>query len=130
MLANVQSLSHGLFAVQPRRSDGSPHSGWKECIVDGNPSIPGTQELKAWVALTEYLRSFAPRQPGGVPETPGRYQTPAHRISARPSLNPADLVRNPNRFTVFFAGGTIIVVLGLVAIILRIRTRLHVAGPR
>ena len=130
MMANVQSLSHGLFAVQPRRSDGSPQSGWKESTVDANPSVPGTQELKSWIALMQYLRTFPPREPGGVPEIPDRYRTPAHRITARASLNPADLVRNPNRFTVVFAGGTFLIILGLAAVILRIRARLHVTGRR
>jgi 2',3'-cyclic-nucleotide 2'-phosphodiesterase (5'-nucleotidase family) len=103
MLSEISSLSHGLITIQPRRRDGTMIADWKETFIDGDGIQPGTQELKAWVALLHYLQSFSSPQHPGMPNIPVRYSTPAGRFGAESSLNPIDLVKNPNRFTAIAA---------------------------
>jgi len=99
MLGEISSLSHGLIAIQPRREDGTAIKDWKETLVDGDGIQPGTQELKAWMALLHYLQSFSSPQDSGPPRIPERYSTPAGRFKGEASLNLIDLVKNPNRVT-------------------------------
>lgn len=103
MLSSVASLSHGLIAITLRRSNGTVITDWSETLVDADATQPGTQELKAWVALMQYLQSFSPGDHGTLPHVPTRYRMPAGRYVADQSINPIELVRNPNRFTIVAA---------------------------
>jgi hypothetical protein len=103
MLSSVSSLSHGLIAIALRRSNGTVITDWSETLVDADAKQPGTQELKAWVALRRYLQSFSPGDHGTLPRIPKQYRVPAGRFVADLSLSPIELVRNPNRFTIVAA---------------------------
>jgi 5'-nucleotidase / UDP-sugar diphosphatase len=100
MLTSVSSLSHDLITIRLRRRDGTIITDWNETLVDADTVRPGTQELKAWVALMHYLQSFPPGDHDTLPQVPARYRMPAGRFTADASLNPTELVRNPNRFTI------------------------------
>lgn len=127
MLSSVSSLSHDLIAIRLRRSDGTLITDWSQALVDADVTRPGIQELKAWVALLQYLRSFPPEDHGTLPHIPARYRMPDGRFSATPSLNPADLVGNPNRFTVAAALLGALMLLGLCWTVTKIakRARAH-----
>jgi len=123
MLTSVSSLSHDLITIKLRRSDGTVIPDWSETIVDADAMQPGVQELKAWVALMQYLRSFPPEDHGTLPCIPPRYRIPAGRFIADASLNPIELLRNPNRFTIAAAALGLLLLLSLLWVILSLATR-------
>jgi len=107
MMSSMEDMSWDLLRVQPRRADGTPIAHFSELIVDADTLRPGIQELKEWVALAGYIRSFPPDTAGGLPVIPATYRGPAGRFGPEPSVNPADLLGSPNRFAVRAAGGVI-----------------------
>jgi hypothetical protein len=98
-------------------------TGWEESIVDADPGIPGRQEIKEWIALAEYLQSFSPSSPGSAPAIPGRYMASAGRFFPQPSLNPVDLVRRPNRYSLFVAGMSLVILLFATITVSRVKKR-------
>jgi 5'-nucleotidase / UDP-sugar diphosphatase len=123
MLTSVSSLTHDLITIRLRRSDGTVITDWNETLVDADTVRPGTQELKAWVALMQYLQSFPPGDDGTLPQVPARYRMPAGRFIADASLNPIELVRNPNRFTIAAALLAVLVLVGLSWTVTRLARR-------
>lgn len=98
MVSNIKQLSYGLASIQGLDSNGATMASSLDGIVDGDSTRPGKQEIKEWVALEEYLRSF-PKAPNGIPLVPELYHGPVGRIIVESSLNPIDLFRNANGVT-------------------------------
>jgi len=111
-MSTLKDLSWGLVGAQPRRADGTPVADFREMMIDADRVLPGVQELKEWVALAGYVRSFPPDTTGGLPTIPARYQGRSGRYGPEPSCNPIAILKSPNRFGVR-AGGGLIVILGL-----------------
>ena len=100
MVEYVRTASHGLLSVQPRDRNGRPITDLKEGIViDADALTPGVQEIKEWVALAAYLKSFPDSDGNGIPEIPVRYRQPEGRFAAAPSWNPVDLIVGGNAIT-------------------------------
>jgi hypothetical protein len=109
MLGAVESSSFGLLSVTARDKDGNAidMDRLEDYIIhdqDGN-------EVKEWYAIAAYLQSM-----GG--EMDEAYSQPDGRKNVYASLNPVDLLRNPNKFTAI-ALGVILVVILVVALIVR-----------
>ena len=60
--------------------------------VDRDKEKPGIQELKEWVCLMEYLRSFPDKDGDGIPDIPEKYSGKLGRIIREPSWNPIALL--------------------------------------
>ena len=117
MLGTVKSKSLGLLSLEPKMADGSLVTDFDECIIydkDGN-------EVKEWYALASYLQSFGK---DGIPST---YSAPDGRKDVSHSLNPIQLLKNPNWITLVvllvLAIVIAVVVLILRAIVNRLRGR-------
>lgn len=118
-MTDITDLSHGLLRVQPRRADGTPLPNLEEAIVDADPDAPGVQEIKEWVALARYLRSFPPDTLTGLPTVPQAYNGRSGRFVAAPSYDPVSLLRSPNKYS-FYLAGVIAVFLGLAWLLVRV----------
>jgi len=75
--------------VTPRDFKGSPlniftKKGREKTLVDINPFLKGTQELKEWKALIEYLRHLPDLNGDSLPDVPLKYAVFKRRISAPP----------------------------------------------
>lgn len=105
MLGAVEKQSFGLLPLTPKDRDGRPITDYAPFIVRDERG-----EIKEWAALASYLRSF-PAGLDGIPVIPARYAAPEGRKIVRNSRNPAELLKNPNRFTLAAAA----VVLALAA---------------
>ena len=92
-------------------------------MVDADPSTPGVQELKEWIALAGYLRSFPADPASGLPVIPARYQGPSGRFGPEPSYNPIALLSSPNRFGIRAGGGVIVLTGVTFLLILAWKTR-------
>lgn len=71
MLGVVNDMSYGLLSLAPKDANGELITNYEDHIIyDGNK-----QELKMWVALTDYLKA-SPKNSDGVPEIDMKYSAP------------------------------------------------------
>ncbi len=117
MLGAVEDTSMGLLSITPKDENGNPIavSDLKNYVVkdkNGNP-------IKEWYAIASYLKTM-----GG--QMDAKYSSTDGRKVVYSSLNPADMLRNPNKFT-FIAIAVILLVILLIVFIVRkiIRKKKH-----
>lgn len=111
MLGTVTDLSKGLLKIVPKDGDGNPYDNLEDAILyDENG-----EEVKAWVAIADYMASFEKNKDGAI-QIPEYYSEYHSRKVVSNSKNPIELVKQPNVF--FFAIiGIVILVLGLISLI-------------
>ena len=109
MLAGVTDLSYGLLKLEPKFADGTPVENFEDAII-----YAGDQELKAWVAIAEYMDSFEDNDCDDIGEVPAKYNTQEGRKVVEDSKKIGDLLKNPNKF--FF------IIIALVLVVLAILT--------
>lgn len=108
MLGGVTDLSFGLLSIVPKFADGTPIENYEDAIL-----MEGDQELKAWVAIADYMSSFEDTDGDGIGNVPAKYGTVEGRKVIEDSKNIGELLKNPNKFFFMIIG----VVLLLLAII-------------
>ena len=116
MVNYVRNASHGLLSITPRDREGRPVSDTKQGIIDADAIAPGVQEIKEWVALATYMKSFPDTDGNGIPDIPARYRHPEGRFSPSPSWNPIRLIAGGNGITYGAIG--IVILLHVVGIVL------------
>ena len=109
MLGGVTDLSMGLLSIVPKFADGTPVENYEDAII-----MNGDQELKAWVAIADYMSSFEDTDGDGIGNVPAKYGTVEGRKVVEDSKNIVDLVKNPNKFF-FMIVGIILLLLAIVA---------------
>ena len=109
MLGGVTDLSMGLLSIVPKFADGTPIENYEDAIL-----MKGDQELKAWVAIADYMSSFEDTDGDGVGNVPAKYGTLEGRKVVEDSKNIMDLVKNPNKFF-FMIIGIVLLLLAIVA---------------
>jgi 5'-nucleotidase len=100
-LKYVDRFTYGILKVVPKdrdgnailiKSSGNPFERLLPLRVDTNKERPGIQELKEWVCVMEYVKSFPDRNGDGIPDFPEKYRNQLGRIVRQPSWNPVLLV--------------------------------------
>ena len=111
MLGGVTDLSYGLLSLVPKFADGTPIENYEDAIIktDG-------QELKAWVAIAQYMESFDDTDGDGIGDVPETYAHPEGRKVVEDSKKIGDLLKHPNKF--FFAIIGIFLVLIFILVLL------------
>ena len=109
MLGSVTDLSMGLLSIVPKFADGTPIENYEEVII-----MKGDQELKAWVAIADYMSSFEDTDGDGIGNVPAKYGILEGRKVVEDSKNILDLVKNPNKFF-FMILGVVLLLLAIVA---------------
>ena len=109
MLGGVTDLSMGLLSIVPKFEDGTPIENYADAII-----MKGDQELKAWVAIADYMSSFEDTDGDGIGNVPAKYGTVEGRKVVEDSKNILDLVKNPNKFF-FMIVGIILLLLAIIA---------------
>jgi hypothetical protein len=71
----------------------------KQAIIYTDKNLPKAAELKEWIALVQYMRSFKDTNKNGIPDIPEKYQRPEGRLQAEPSMNPVKLIGGGNAIT-------------------------------
>ncbi|NPA68424.1 MAG: hypothetical protein GXO50_07445 [Chlorobi bacterium] len=72
-IGRIKKMSHGLITVIPKDKNGNPVTNMKNQIIDINPDKAGIQEAKEWIALIEYMKSFA-EDNKNLPHIPDKYK--------------------------------------------------------
>jgi 2',3'-cyclic-nucleotide 2'-phosphodiesterase (5'-nucleotidase family) len=103
MFERVGDLSHGLITMEPKDRDGRPLASLESAIVRA-----GGGELKEWMALAQFMKSFRDRDGNGIPDVPEKYDGREERSSSEPSWNPVSLLAGGGPLTMaaahIFAG--------------------------
>ena len=99
MINYVSEVSHGLISIKPKDKNGRALTDMKQAIIYTDKNSSKAAELKEWIALVQYLRSFKDTNENGIPDIPEKYRTPEGRIQAEPSMNPVKLIGGGNAIT-------------------------------
>jgi 2',3'-cyclic-nucleotide 2'-phosphodiesterase (5'-nucleotidase family) len=99
MINYVSEVSHGLIGIKPKDKNGRALPDVKQAIIYTDKNSPKAAELKEWIALVQYLRSFKDTNKNGIPDIPEKYQQPEGRLQAEPSMNPVKLIGGGNAIT-------------------------------
>ena len=84
----VGSFTKDILKIVPKDKDGNPVSDLVTRRIDADKTKDGIQEVKEWVGLLEYVRSFPDTNGDGIPDVPEKYKGPLGRTVAVASLNP------------------------------------------
>ncbi len=108
MLGSVEETSFGLVAITPRNEAGEPIPADElvNYVVRDENGVP----LKEWYAIASYLDQMG----GTMDET---YAQPDGRKQVYSSWNPADLLRNANKFTYILIAVVLILILIIVFVV-------------
>ena len=87
-------------------------------LVDGDPSLPGIQELKEWEGVLQYVQSFPDTNGNGIPDVPAKYSGKLGRIVEKPSCNPVHLFSRPAIPTIIVLAAAGVVLLLIVAAVM------------
>ncbi len=91
-------------------SEGNPFDLLLPLRADTDKEKPGIQELKEWVCVMEYVKSFPDRDGDGIPDVPEKYRGKLGRIVREPSWNPVSLLSRGIYLT-WIAFGLVVVLL-------------------
>ncbi len=120
MLSVVGDKSFGLLSIVPKTKDGTPITDFEAQIVRDQSS--GRQnEVKEWLAIAEYLKSF--NQVNGVAQIPPYYQETHERKRIDTTHNVLALLSHPNKIALAVYFIVLIILVGMILIIRLIVTR-------
>ena len=112
MLGGVTDLSYGLLSLVPKFADGTPIENYADAII----TVEG-QELKAWVAIAQYLESFEDTDGDGIGNVPAIYAEEEGRKVVEDSKKIGDLLKNPNKFFFAIIGIVLVVIILFILLI-------------
>lgn len=122
MLSAVKDKSAGLLSIVPKTKDGIPITNFEDHIIKYN-SNGHDAELKEWVAVVEYLKSF--KKVNGVPQIPESYNKLQGRKIIDNSHNIISLISNPNKIALGVYGIVLVLISLIGFIILKGRKRIR-----
>ena len=88
-----------ILDIIPKDRRGSPISDLKAVRVDRDKEAPGIQEVKEWVGVIDYIRSFSGEGGHAIAPVPEKYRGKLGRIVVEASWNPVDLLKRGNYLT-------------------------------
>jgi 5'-nucleotidase len=88
-----------ILKIVPKDRSGKPIEDLESALVDADKDIEGIQELKEWMAVMDYIRSFPDTDGDGLPEIPEKYREKEGRIIIEKSWNPFRLLRRATYVT-------------------------------
>lgn len=115
MLGGVTDMSYGLLSIVPKFADGTVIENYEDAII-----ISDGQELKAWVAIAQYMQSFEDTDGDGVGNVPEKYGTLEGRKVVEDSRKIGDLLKKPNKFFFMIIAVILVVLLLVIGLIILI----------
>lgn len=121
----VGRFTYGILDIVPKDRNGNPVA---TNIPKGNPfdlllslrvdtdkKKPGIQEIKEWVCLMEYVKSFPDKNGDEIPDIPEKYRGKLGRIIREPSWNPVSLLSR-GTYVTWIAFGVVVVLIFIVGL--------------
>ena len=99
MINYVSRATYGLLSVKPKDKKGRALPDLNKAIVYFDKSSSKGKELKEWIALAQYMRSFADTNRNRIPNIPEKYRAPEGRYQAEPSTDLKKIFANGNAIT-------------------------------
>ncbi len=119
----VGRFTYGILDIVPKDRSGkpivtkapkgNPFDLLLSLRVDTDKEKSGIQELKEWIAVMDYVKSFPDKNGDGIPDIPEKYRAKLGRIIREPSWNPVSLLSRGTYVTWIALG----VVIGLIFIL-------------
>jgi 5'-nucleotidase/UDP-sugar diphosphatase len=121
----IGRYTHQILNIIPKDRNGNPIEDLAASRVDADRNQPGVQELKEWIGVMEYIRSFPDTSGDGVPDVPEKYRGKLGRIVAQPSYHPVALLSKGTMVTwgAFSAVLVLILILTFLTVIVVKRVR-------
>jgi 5'-nucleotidase/UDP-sugar diphosphatase len=109
----IGRYTYQILKIIPKDRNGNPIDDLTASRVDADKSQPGIQELKEWIGVMEYIRSFPDTNGDGIPDVPEKYRGKLGRIVAQASYHPVSLLWRGTMVTwgAFFAVAVLILLL-------------------
>jgi 5'-nucleotidase len=114
----VGKFTYRILNIIPKDRNGVPVEDLAAFRVDADKSQAGIQELKEWIGVMEYIKSFPDINGDGLPDIPEKYKGKLGRIVSETSLNPVSLLSRGTMVT-WGAFTAFVVFLIIVALIVR-----------
>ena len=124
----VGNYTYHVLEIVPKDREGKPIADLVTARLDADRSTPGIQELKSWVGLMEYVRTFPDTDGDGVPDMPVKYLSKLGRNLREPSWSPASLVSHASWVTwavIGVAAVALLIVILLIVLIAKIVRRIR-----
>ncbi len=124
-LKMVGQFTYSFLEIIPKDKNGRPIDDLSQGVVDADKARPGIQELKEWLGLINYVRSFQDVDGNGLPDVPEKYSQKLGRIVEIPSLNPVNLLSRAEKPTLLAValGIVMLLLIGGVALIIKRRKK-------
>lgn len=120
MLSVIGEKSHGLLSVVPKTKDGKPITDFEAQIIYGNENGK-KYELKEWLALAQYLKSF--EKINGIPQIPEYYNKTHGRKVIENSYNIVSILKNPNSISLTIYAVIIVLLFLIIFVIYKISSK-------
>jgi 5'-nucleotidase len=114
----VGKFTYRILNIIPKDRNGVPVEDLAAFRVDADKSQAGIQELKEWIGVMEYIKSFPDINGDGLPDIPEKYKGKLGRIVSETSLNPVSILSRGTMVT-WGAFTAFVVFLIIVALIVR-----------
>jgi 5'-nucleotidase len=88
----IGKYTYQVLNIIPKDLNGNSIDDLTSARVDADKTQPGVQELKEWIGVMEYIRSFPDTNGDGIPDIPDKYRGKLGRIVAQASWNPVSLL--------------------------------------
>jgi 5'-nucleotidase len=118
----VGKFTYRILNIIPKDRNGVPVEDLAALRVDADKGQAGIQELKEWIGVMEYIKSFPDINGDGLPEIPDKYKGKLGRIVSEASWNPISLLSRGTMVT-WGALTALVVLLILVALIVKFIVR-------
>ncbi len=99
MINYVSRATYGLLSVKPKDKNGRVLPDLNKAIVYFDKNSSKGKELKEWIALAQYMRSFTDTNRNRIPNIPEKYRAPEGRYQAEPSSNVKNILADGNAVT-------------------------------
>jgi 5'-nucleotidase len=115
----IGKYTYQILNIIPKDLNGNPIDDLSDSRVDADGNEPGIQELKEWIGVMEYIRSFPDTNGDGSPDIPDKYRSKLGRIISQASWNPVSLLSKGTMVTwaAFSVVLVLILLLGLLTLL-------------
>ena len=119
----VGNFTWHVLDIIPKDYNGNPLDDLKKARVDADNLTPGIQELKEYMGVIKYIKSFPDSTGDGIPDVPEKYKGRLGRQIVEASWNPYKLLKH-GTYVTWIAFGVVMVSLLIIILLIRLARRI------